>query len=43
MTEAEIDKLSAIEARAEANGVMDLVWLNGQEARALKPAVVDRI
>ena len=39
MSEAEIDKLSAIKAQAEANGVMDLVWLSGDEARALEPAL----
>jgi len=33
--EAEIGKLRAIKAQAEANGVMDLVWLTGAEARAL--------
>ncbi len=37
--EAEIGKLSAIKAQAEANGVMDLVWLSGDEARALEPAL----
>ena len=39
VTEAEIGKLSAIKAQAEANGVMDLVWLSGDEARALEPAL----
>jgi L-2-hydroxyglutarate oxidase LhgO len=39
VSEAEIDKLSAIKAQAEANGVMDLVWLSGDEARALEPAL----
>jgi L-2-hydroxyglutarate oxidase LhgO len=39
LSEAEIDKLSAIKAQAEANGVMDLVWLSGDEARALEPAL----
>ncbi len=38
-SEAEIDKLSAIKAQGEANGVMDLVWLSGDEARALEPAL----
>jgi L-2-hydroxyglutarate oxidase LhgO len=38
--EAEIDKLRAIKAQAEANGVMDLVWLTGAEARALEPEIV---
>ena len=35
--EAEIDKLAALEAQAKANGVDDLVWLTGDEARALEP------
>jgi L-2-hydroxyglutarate oxidase LhgO len=35
----EIDKLTAIKAQAEANGVTDLVWLSGEEARALEPAL----
>jgi len=39
VSEAEIDKLSAIKAQAEANGVLDLVWLSGDEARALEPAL----
>jgi L-2-hydroxyglutarate oxidase LhgO len=39
VSEAEIDKLSAIKAQAEANAVMDLVWLSGDEARALEPAL----
>src|SRR5271166_6858104 len=39
VSEAEINKLSAIKAQAEANGVMDLVWLSGDEARALEPAL----
>ena len=39
VSEAEIDKLSAIKAQAKANGVMDLVWLSGDEARALEPAL----
>jgi L-2-hydroxyglutarate oxidase LhgO len=33
----EVEKLVAIKALAEANGVKDLVWLNGLEARALEP------
>ncbi len=37
---AEIEKLAAIKAQAEANGVTDLVWLSGAEARALEPALV---
>jgi L-2-hydroxyglutarate oxidase LhgO len=36
----EIEKLAAIKAQAEANGVNDLVWLSGAEARALEPALV---
>jgi L-2-hydroxyglutarate oxidase LhgO len=36
----EVDKLTAIKAQAEANGVADLVWLSGEEARALEPALV---
>jgi L-2-hydroxyglutarate oxidase LhgO len=39
MSEAEVDKLSAIKVQAGANGVMDLVWLSGAEARALEPAL----
>ena len=38
-SEAEVEKLFAIKAQAEANGVMDLVWLSGSEARALEPAL----
>jgi L-2-hydroxyglutarate oxidase LhgO len=37
---AEIEKLAALKAQAEANGVNDLVWLSGAEARALEPALV---
>ncbi len=36
---AEIEKLVLIKAQAEANGVTDLVWLSGAEARALEPAL----
>ncbi len=36
----EVDKLTALKAQAEANGVADLVWLSGKEARALEPALV---
>jgi L-2-hydroxyglutarate oxidase LhgO len=36
----EVDKLTAIRAQAEANGVTDLVWLSGEDARALEPALV---
>jgi L-2-hydroxyglutarate oxidase LhgO len=38
-TEGEIGKLAAIKRQAEANGVMDLVWLGRDEARALEPAL----
>jgi L-2-hydroxyglutarate oxidase LhgO len=38
--EAETAKLAALAAQAEANGVPDLVWLTGPEARALEPALV---
>ncbi|HSV01238.1 MAG TPA: NAD(P)/FAD-dependent oxidoreductase [Roseiarcus sp.] len=39
----QVDKLSAVKAQAEANGVADLIWLSAKEARALEPAlVVDR-
>jgi len=34
---AEVAKLVALKAQAEANGVDDLVWLSGDEARALEP------
>jgi L-2-hydroxyglutarate oxidase LhgO len=37
---AEVDKLAALKAQAEANGVTDLIWLSGEEARALEPALV---
>ncbi|HME86364.1 MAG TPA: NAD(P)/FAD-dependent oxidoreductase [Roseiarcus sp.] len=37
---AEIEKLAAMKAQAEANGVPDLIWLSGAEARALEPALV---
>jgi L-2-hydroxyglutarate oxidase LhgO len=36
-TAAEIPKLEAIAAQAARNGVGDLVWLSGQEARRLEP------
>jgi L-2-hydroxyglutarate oxidase LhgO len=36
----EVAKLAAIKAQAEANGVTDLVWLSGEEARALEPPLV---
>ncbi len=35
--ESEIVGLAALEARARANGVVDLVWLSGAEARAREP------
>ena len=35
----EVGKLAALKAQADANGVTDLVWLTGQEARALEPAL----
>lgn len=37
--EAETAGLAALDARARANGVDDLVWLTGAEARALEPAL----
>jgi L-2-hydroxyglutarate oxidase LhgO len=37
--ENEIVKLAALEAQAKANGVDDLLWLSGAEARALEPAL----
>jgi L-2-hydroxyglutarate oxidase LhgO len=36
----EVDQLTAIKAQAEANGVVDLTWLSGEEARALEPALL---
>jgi L-2-hydroxyglutarate oxidase LhgO len=38
-TESEIGKLATIKRQAEANGVMDLTWLDRDEARALEPAL----
>ncbi len=38
-TESETAGLAALEAQARANGVDDLVWLTGEEARALEPAL----
>ena len=35
--ESEVAGLAALETRAKANGVLDLVWLAGEEARALEP------
>jgi L-2-hydroxyglutarate oxidase LhgO len=40
VNEGEVGKLTALKAQAEANGVADLVWLSGNEARALEPALV---
>jgi L-2-hydroxyglutarate oxidase LhgO len=40
MNAGEVDKLAALEAQAKANGVADLIWLSGAEARALEPALV---
>ena len=40
VNEGEVGKLAALKAQAEANGVTDLVWLSGAEARALEPALV---
>ncbi len=37
--ESETAGLAALEAQAQANGVDDLVWLTGEEARALEPAL----
>jgi L-2-hydroxyglutarate oxidase LhgO len=37
--ESETAGLAALEAQARANGVEDLVWLTGAEARALEPAL----
>ncbi len=39
-TDAETEKLKALEAQGKANDVDDLVWLTGEEARALEPALV---
>src|SRR4029077_9524920 len=36
----EVDKLVALKAQADANGVADLIWLTGKEAHALEPALV---
>jgi L-2-hydroxyglutarate oxidase LhgO len=37
---AEVDKLAALKAQADANGVVDLLWLSGKEAGAFEPALV---
>jgi len=36
----EVDKLAALKRQADANGVADLIWLSGAEARALEPALI---
>jgi L-2-hydroxyglutarate oxidase LhgO len=36
----EVDKLAALKGQAEANGVTDLIWLSGEDARSLEPALV---
>src|SRR6516164_4414181 len=38
--EGEVDKLAALKAQADANGVADLTWLSAKQARALEPALV---
>src|ERR1700759_1271414 len=38
-TASETEKLAAIRAHAEANGVADMRTLSGEEARALEPAL----
>ena len=35
--DSEVAKLAALETQAKANGVDDLVWLTGEEARTLEP------
>ena len=35
----EVDKLTALKAQADANGVTDLIWLSAKETRALEPAL----
>jgi L-2-hydroxyglutarate oxidase LhgO len=40
VNEGETGKLAEIKARAETNGVLDLVWLSGPKARALEPELV---
>jgi L-2-hydroxyglutarate oxidase LhgO len=37
VNEGEVDKLAALKTWADANGVVDLTWLNGKEARATRP------
>ena len=36
----EVDKLAALKAQADANGVADLIWLSAKETRALEPALL---
>ncbi len=36
---SEVEGLAALKAQATANGVDDVVWLSGSEARALEPAL----
>jgi len=38
--EGEVDKLAALKAQADANGVADLIWLSAKETRALEPALL---
>ena len=38
-SEGEVEKLAAIKAQAEANGVTDLAWLDRDEAHALEPGL----
>jgi L-2-hydroxyglutarate oxidase LhgO len=38
-SEGEIGQLAAINRQAEANGVMDLVWLSPDDVRAIEPAL----
>ena len=40
VSEKESGKLAAIKAQAEANGVMDVVWLSGSETRSFEPGLV---
>jgi len=40
VNEGEVGKLAALKRQADANGVADLVWLSGGEARALEPALI---
>ena len=38
-SESEVAMLAGLEAQAKANGVADVVWLTGKEARKLEPAL----